>query len=58
MYLEPAITEVTLAAKGVDGSRVVVSDLLLLRVVAHTHTDVIVTCPTERSLADVIEPAR
>lgn len=58
MYLEPAITEVALAAEGVDGSGIVVSNFLLLRVVAHAHTDVIITCPTERSLAGIIEQAR
>ena len=44
--LEPAATQVTFAPKRVDRGRIVVANLLLLRVIADAHTDVVVTCPT------------
>ncbi len=44
LYFKPAIAQMTFASKGEYGSAVVVSDLLLFRVVADSHANVIVAC--------------
>jgi len=46
LYLKPPITQVAFTAEGENGRRVVRPNLLFLRIVAHTHTNVIVASST------------
>ena len=43
---KPVVAKVAFATKGVDWCRVVVPNFLLFRIVADTHADVVVACPT------------
>ena len=45
---EPIVAQVAFAAELIYGSRVIVSDFLLLGVVANAHADVVVTTFTVR----------
>ena len=55
LNLKPPVAEMALASERVDGRAVVVSDLLLLSVVPHSHTDVVVACPTSLELLKEIQ---
>lgn len=46
LNLEPAITQVAFASKGINGRGVVRPDFLLLCIVAYAHSDVVVARPT------------
>lgn len=53
LYLEPTVTQMAFASERVYRCRVVVPNLLLLRVVPHTHANVVVACSALRHLSTV-----
>ena len=46
LNFKPTITQVTFTPKGKGWSRKVCANLLLLRVITYSHTDMIITCAT------------
>jgi hypothetical protein len=46
LNFKPTITQVTFTPKRKDWSRKVCANLLLLRVISYSHTDMIITCAT------------
>ena len=46
LNFKPTIAQVTFTPERKDWSRKVCANLLLLRVVTHSHTDMIITCVT------------
>lgn len=50
LNFEPAIAEMAFAAEGVDGSRIVGADFLLLGIVPDAHADVVVACAARQRL--------
>jgi hypothetical protein len=44
LNFKPAIAEMTFAAEGVDGSRIICADFLLLGIVPDAHANVVIAC--------------
>jgi hypothetical protein len=51
LNFEPAIAKMALATERVYRRRIVVSDFLLLRIVAHAHANMVVACSTNKEPA-------